>query len=595
LPGTFSFSPGIGTGHIAGNFNINTDNLNYHFYFIMQKLDLNIIGQYLKDMTSYGTFTAYLDAKIDAKGSFKEGENSDIKGRVAINDFHFGKNRNEDYFSFDTLVLAINELNPKKNLYQLDSLILTHPYFKYEKYDYLDNMETMFGEQGTNVAAVSTYNQRFNLILEIGHYIVDLSRNFFESEYKINNAAIKRADIKFNDYSTNEKFSIDANPLYIISDSINKSHGEVKIFLNSGIQPYGNMTVYASINPRDSANFDLNYHFNKIPITLFNAYLISSTSFPLNRGTIEFNGAWKVRNGYIQSENHLLIIDPRVTKRLKNKADRWIPMWLVFYFVRERSNVVDYQIPITGNLKDPKFHLHEVVFSTLRNIFVKPVVTPYILKVKSAEEDVEKSLAINWRMHQTSLTSLQEKFMQKIADFLAKKPDASIAVSPELYPLKEKEYILFFEAKKKYYLAEHPEKVKTFSESDSEHVDKMSVKDSSFVHYLNKHLKHSLVFTIQDKCSDLIDSNVVKTKYYLLNKSRINTFISYFREKGVENRVTFTPSQNIIPYNGFSYYRIEYKGELPEYLVKAYREIDELNNKTPREKYEKERKKIKTP
>jgi len=57
--------------------------------------------------------------------------------------------------------------------------------------------------------------------------------------------------------------------------------------------------------------------------------------------------------------------------------------------------------------------------------------------------------------------------------------------------------------------------------------------------------------------------------------------------------VKFNSVQNNIPYNGFSFYKIEYKGELPDFLLKAYKEMDELNNENPREKYTKERDKIK--
>jgi len=594
LPGKFSFAPGIGPGSIAGKFNINLRDLDYLFDFTIVNFNLSIIEQYLKDMTNYGTFSAYLNASLKAKGNFRDGENIDAKGRISINNFHFGKSVNDDYVSFDTLAVGITEINPKEHFYHLDSLSLAHPCFKYEKYDYLDNVETMFGKSGTNVASEDANPAKFNLILALAHFFANISRNFFHSEYKINDLEVKRADIKFNDYSTNEKFTIDADPLYILADSIDKSHGDVKIILKSQIQPYGNMLITADINPRDSASFDLNYHFGKIPITLFNPYLISFSSYPLDRGTIELNGAWKVRNGFIQSQNHLLVIDPRVTKRVKNKASRWIPLWMVMALVRERSNVIDYQIPISGSLRSPTFHLSDIVFSTLNNIFVKPVTTPYRLKVQSLEDVIEKSLSITWETHHASMTRLQEKFVGKMADFIASNPSAMVTVYPELYAAKEKEYILFYETKKKYYLAYHPEKRGTFDESDSEYVDKMSVKDSDFVHYLNKKLKRSLVFTIQEKCANIIDSNVVNTEYNLLCKSRENLFLSIFKEKGVADRVKFVHAHDIIPYNGFSFYRLEYKGDIPDYLMAAYKKIDELNNETPREKYEKERKKIKS-
>jgi len=591
--GKISFLSGIGTGDVAVNFTINLNTLDYRYSVIVHKLSLEIIAQYLKDITSYGTFSANLDANIKATGNFKNEENLDETGRLQINDFHFGKTPQEDYLSFDKFVLVMNEVNPDKHIYHLDSVVLIHPYFKYEEYDKLDNIETMFGENGANVVAVDADKKRFNLIIELGHYLINVSKNFFESVYKINTLALNRGNILFNDYSKSEEFSIAADPLYIAADSVHQDKGRIQMSLKTGIKPYGNATINASVNPRDSEDFNVDFHIAKIPITIFNPYLISYTSFPMDKGTIDFNGSWKVRDGVIQSQNHLLIIDPSISKGIKNKNDRWIPMWLVMYLIRDRGNVIDYEIPVTGNLKNPKFHLHDVLFSTLRNIIVKPVTTPYRIEVNNQENDIEKSLTLNWGIRQSNMQSNEENFTKKLAKFLVENPGTSIVITPQHYETKEKEYILFFEAKKKYYLLLHPENAASFSESDSDYVDKMSVKDSLFVHYLNKHLTHTLEFTIQDKCGSLISPAFVNAKFNQLNKARESNFLSHFEGLGVGKRITFSTSQNTIPYNGFSFYKITYKGELPDYLIKAYCKMNELDNEKPREKYQKERGKLK--
>jgi hypothetical protein len=48
--------------------------------------------------------------------------------------------------------------------------------------------------------------------------------------------------------------------------------------------------------------------------------------------------------------------------------------------------------------------------------------------------------------------------------------------------------------------------------------------------------------------------------------------------------------ENTIPYNGFSFYKITYKGDVPESLTKAYRKMNELNDEAPRKIFKKERK-----
>jgi hypothetical protein len=588
----FSLLSGIGSGEMKGDITINLKNNDYRLAIVIHKFDLNIIGQYLKDLTNYGSFSANLDADLKTRGTFNNVENVTTSGLIAINDFHFGKNPEDDYASFDKLELAIIELNPKNHKYLFDSISISHPYLKYERYDYLDNVQTMFGKKGANIKAIKADPAKFNLVIEIVKYIKLLSKNFFQSHYKINRLAIYNGDLKFNDYSLSEKFSLELNPLSVIADSIDKNRNRVGLSLKSGIKPYGNLSVDISVNPKDSGEFDMQYNLQKIPASMFNPYTISYTSFPLDRGTLEFKGTWNVRNGMIKSKNHLVVIDPRVTKRVRNKDTKWIPVPLIMTFIRERGNVIDYEIPITGNLKNPKFHLGDVISDLLGNIFVKPATIPYSLEVKNAETEIEKSLTIKWETRHSSLLPVQDKLIEKMADFLLENPDASITVYPQQYAIKEKEYILFFEAKKKYFLITNNKNAQSFSEEDSMKVDKLSVKDSLFVHYLDKQINDSMIFSIQEKCTRTIDSAFVNTKFEQLNKERKNSFISYFREREVEKRVKISTGENVIPYNGFSFYKIEYKGEFPESIIKAYQQMNEFNDEAPRKIFKQERKKI---
>lgn len=287
-----SLLSGNGPGGIDGNITINLKNLNYKLDAVINKLQLQFLEQYFKKMSNYGSFEAVLDANLKTTGNFKDAQNINAKGMVTLHNFHFGETASNDFASFDKFILQVRDLNPKNKKYLLDSISLSKPYFKFEKYDYLDNVQMMFGKKGTVVAGAANNTQEFNLILEIGNYIKALAKNFFKSDYKVNRLAIYKGDFTYNDYTLNEKFSISASPIDIIADSIDKNNSRVKLFFNAGLKPFGNAKVNLSINPKDSSDFDLNYNITKVPISLFNPYLIKYTSFPLDRGSIELNGAW---------------------------------------------------------------------------------------------------------------------------------------------------------------------------------------------------------------------------------------------------------------------------------------------------------------
>jgi hypothetical protein len=294
-----------------------------------------------------------------------------------------------------------------------------------------------------------------------------------------------------------------------------------------------------------------------------------------------------VLDSNITSDNHLLILDPRVGKRIRAKDTKWIPMPLIMSIVRERSGAIDYEIPIRGSLRDPKFKLAYVIFDIIGNIFTKPPSSAYLFHVKEVQKNVEKFLTLKWETRNFTLHTGQEKFIEKMAKFLRESPTASITVTPMEYTDKEREYILFFEAKKKYWLMERHQK--TITEDDSVSIDKMSNKDSLFVRYLDRLVGDTPMFTIQEKCRYYLGEGIVTAKFKQLMADRRNTFMDFF-DGDVRQRVKIMPSETVIPFDGFSYYRINYNGEMPPKLLDAYDEINQINDEKPRRQYLKARK-----
>jgi hypothetical protein len=364
----------------------------------------------------------------------------------------------------------------------------------------------------------------------------------------------------------------------------------VEFNVHSNFEPYGNAQAFLSVNPKDTSEFDFSYHFKKIPVTIFNPYFVSYTSFPLNRGTIELNGLWNVRNGEISSTNHIVILDPRVAKKIKNKDNHWLPMPFIMALIRERGNVIDYDIPITGNLKKPSFHLRDVVFDVIKNIVVKPPTTPYRLEVKSNETEIEESLALTWELRQHILTRNQKKFLKKISKFLKSNPTAVLSVHPVVYTEKEKENILFFETKKKYFLMTHRKSSANFSHQDSIDVNRLSIReDKVFLNYLNKGVSDTTMFTLQEKCFKFVGHDLIDKEYNTIMLKREVAFINVFQEDSTKQFLKIHAAASAMPFNGFSNYKLNYPSEIPDELSKAFQRMNELNNENPRKRYKRQR------
>jgi hypothetical protein len=579
----YFFVSGVGGGNLQGTFDMNMASLDFKLTSAIRQFQLSALEQYVNDISRSSKVRGILEASLEAQGNFKSSQNLVARGPLSISDFHFGKTIQEDYFSFKKVSVDIVQLSPSNKKYIFDSVVVQQPYFKYERYDHLDNLQDMFGEKGEEVKESKSVKGKTNILFQIGEYVQALAKNFFKSDYKLKRLAIYDADLRYNDYTLNEKFAAAVSPLTVIADSIERSDKWVNLHLRTGLRPYGTFALNLSINPKDSSDFNLDYHLRKVSLAMFNPYFVTFTSFPVDRGIVEFNGKASVNNGVIDCNNHLVVVDPRVNNRQKRNGSNWLPLRVFMFLARERGNVIDYEIPIKGDLRDPKFRIKDAILDVLRNIFIKPITVPYGVKVRQVENEIEKSITLKWVMRKAELNPPQEKFIRRVAEFLEENPDQVIRLRPEQYTEREKEYILFFEAKKSYYLAINKIGSPGLSDRDSANIEQLDIRDPSFTTYLNEKAGKDWP-TLQEKCSRVVGAKLVERKLKQLNKQRRDLFLSFF-EVGAAKRVRWLAVKDTVPFNGFSQYRIHFQEELPRKVEEAYEKMNELDSNSPRRRF----------
>ncbi|HEX2922280.1 MAG TPA: DUF748 domain-containing protein [Bacteroidales bacterium] len=570
ITGTFSLIPASGT--TSGSFMLNIDSLDYRLKLILNDFNSAAFNQYTENFFSGINISSDSDIQLNIQGNLNKLLQGKGSGRVVINDFNMVKDRTVEYLSFEEFLVSFRDINLEDKKFYFDSIRLSKPFILYQLFDTLDNFRRLVPFRIEEEAKDKE---------DTAEMLLDLKG----ADYYVNNLAITGGKFEFNDYSINSKFTFIIDLLNINADTIDKRNKRININTDARIYPSGTITTSLSMDPENEKNLDFKYSVADVPATLFNPYIISISSYPLDRGTIEMNGQWHIRNSKINSLNHFLVIDPRDTKRVRRRDNKWIPLPLIMSFVRERGGVIDYEIPVEGDLSDPEFNLWDVVTDILKNILVKPPTTPYRLQVKSLKEEVEKNLSVTWQMQQFEIADNQKKFMKGIAEFLKTNPQSKIVVQPVYHEEKEKENILFFLAKKKYFFESEGKPFTTLSKNDSLKLLRLSTRDSLFVLYLNKNLKNPGMYTIQEKCYILVGRELVQETYNNLKRLRNVAFLQFFKDNNTSNQVEILEPKISIPYNWFSYYDINYKGGVPESLREAFNKLYELNEEPPSEDF----------
>ena len=549
----FDFASGTGSGTVKGSMNFNKKSTAYDLQTLVSDFDLKVLEQYIKDFSNSGNFSAFMDADVHTIGNLHSKLDMMTSGKVAFRDFHFGITLDEDYVSFRKFSMNIDSLYPSDKKYFLSSLMLDSAFLKYEKYDSLDNFSRMFGVNGKLVKEAYDKHEQVNVIFLIADYLSELARNIINSEYRISELSITNSKLLFNDYSLLEKFSATTDSVAITARDLDSRKKRSYLTLQSRLIPFGNVNVKLDVNPTDFGDFHLQYALSNVPLPMFNPYFVTYTSFPFNKGAMQVNGTWNVVNKQISSVNHLSIINPSRTDKWKNEGTLRLPVPFLLTLFRDWHRTIDFNVPITGNLDNPTYHLRDVILDVLRNIFVKPPTLPYAVRVQNENINKEEHLMMEWQPMQSQLDHQQSRQLRKISLYLILNPHSHLTISPNYFESDEKETILLFEAKKNYYASGHHLNGGKLSEDDSAAISSMSIKDDAFVQYLNEEADpNGTEFSVFGKCRMLIGQGYVNEKYNKMIALRKKGILAFFSNEQQSDRVTYKHAVSVVPPSGFS-------------------------------------------
>jgi hypothetical protein len=574
ITGEFSFIPG--SGNVSGDIMIHQDSLDYRMAMLVENLDAGMFEPYLDEMAGRSNLEALINLDIKSSGNFNRPLDGRASGKFEMKDVRFGPSVDNEFFRLERFLVSFSEIDMEENRFYFDSVLIDKPAVLYAMYDTLDNFRRMFSSWLAKEAEKEVKEEVDSISFLLKMQGLD---------YNVKTFDLNEGRIEFNDYSIAEKFSMVIVPFNIKADSINKDNRRVKIGIDGGIVPAGNFNADLSMDPEDENNFAFTYEFRNIPAPLFNPYIITYSSYQLDRGTVEMHGTWDVVDSKINSLNHFIVVDPRNYGKVKGKDTKWVPLPLILSLTREQGGAIDYEIPVKGDLNDPSFKLSDVISDILKNILVKPPATPYRLQVRKAESKIEKILSVKWKMRRARVEDGQDKFLEEIADFLKDNPEASLVVQPIMHAEKEKENLLLFEAKKKYFIESGKIEGPKLKDKDSMEVDNMSIREKEFIRYLDKAIKDPGLLTLQEKCARFIGWDLVNKRYEELVEMRRTAFLDFFKDNDTDKRIEILDVKNQVPVNWFSYYKIDYKGDIPEELEEAFNKLFEFNTEPPRREY----------
>lgn len=357
----FALPTGGRVGLVAGmKMQSNRYALIVNLYDVHTDVVLPLVQDYL-DISGLG---AVINGKVHVDGSLDNVQNIQLDGALSIQGLSLRDRDKDEIAALDELRVVIDKGDLSTNTFLLDTLIisgLTGDYEVHKNWNTLSRlMKHPEPKPATNdsVVAEPAPAKESKPLVWLAK-VVTLTGH----------------DLTYEDYTMKHNWEYAIQSLRVDGWNVasnGRNQVKAKATLTGGAK--FNMDYTGSLNlRRDDSR--MNLKLTGVRLTDFDAICRNYTAYPLEDGVLSVESHSTITRGQLTAENKIVIDQPKVGKkeRLSKAKYKNIPVRAGVDLLRSAQNMIVLDVPIAGDVSNPKVKLSKVIGRALLKVFFGPL------------------------------------------------------------------------------------------------------------------------------------------------------------------------------------------------------------------------------
>lgn len=198
-------------------------------------------------------------------------------------------------------------------------------------------------------------------------------------EIQIDKVTLQGGHINFTDYLTQPNFTAQMKEIAGgISQLSSTSTEPAQIRLQGVHGKSSPLDIVGRIQPFALENFfEMDISFKNIELVNFSPYSSKYIGYKIEKGKLILDLKYKIQGNKLESKNRLVFDQLTLGERVESKDATTLPVRLAITLLKDSKDQINLDLPVTGDLNDPKFSFGATVFSALGNMITKVVTAPF--------------------------------------------------------------------------------------------------------------------------------------------------------------------------------------------------------------------------
>jgi hypothetical protein len=401
-------------GGLYSNLELNQADSTYAVNLKLDSLNLNIIEPYVKSNMHISSLHGFLSNNLKIVGNMRSVMQLTMKGVNHVFDFSMTDTLKRTILSFKQLDVDINNLQPDKNIINLNSVSLTDPFILFEMVDSTNNWLALMKTSGSSKP-------------DSVKHPVDTASTSVPGSYTFSKLLISGGKVGFSDKTLKYPFDYTIENINLESTPVSGAPDKLAFNVTAGLNTTGTLAMKAIINPSRFNDMDLGLTIGQFRMKDVDAYFKHYFGFPVTGGIMNFKTENKIRPESLLSDNSLYFRKFTLDKSLGTKVEYNIPLRLALGIMSDKDGIIDLKAPVESKGKEVKIrNLGRIIMKIIGNLFIKAAVSPFNLLSSSYKVDPASLQEIRLNLLDPSPDDKNLKSVDIIADILRNKPGLNI-------------------------------------------------------------------------------------------------------------------------------------------------------------------------
>ena len=374
----------------------------YNADFTISKLDISPFLPYIKPYIKIKNFEGIAGGDFHLKGNIGKLDSMMISGEASIADFAAKDFTDRKVLGAKTAKVGMTATYPMKYIFNFNSIALTEPYLFFEMKDSTNNFLAL---------------------------MVDTTQSSepFDYYYKISHFRIDSGLVDFRDKTYGDPFDYHLDQISLKVDSITSVDKWIDAYATMRLNKRGKLKAQLGIDPSNPYELKVDYVITNFQLSDLNIYSRYYVGFPILLGNMYYKGKTVISARQLISENKLIVRNAKLGKKSGGLMN--IPLKLALYLLKDVHGDIILDIPVTGDLNDPKTRIGHLIWQTFKNLIVKIVASPFRALSGLMGVDPDEIKGIQFNYTDTTLTESHLRRVKLFSQLEKKKPDMKIEMT----------------------------------------------------------------------------------------------------------------------------------------------------------------------